>query len=294
MFGYVRTYTSELYVKENEFYKGVYCGLCRSLGKCTGQLSRATLNYDFVFGALLRLAATGEKISFEKKRCISHPIRKRAMATRCESLDFCARAGALLSYHKANDDVCDERGAKRAKARFLRALMRGMRRKARKQLEAADTVISSRLSELSKIEKLALESADTPADCFGHLMGEILSLSLPEKESRIIKNAAFHLGRWIYLVDAADDFCDDVKKGRFNPFFCLYKEEALSDTHKETIFNALTAELMQIGAALDLLDRDNANENVFGIIENILTLGMPNTAERVLYGEKGNSHERSL
>ena len=169
-----------------------------------------------------------------------------------------------------------------------------MRRKARKQLEAADTVISSRLSELSKIEKLALESADTPADCFGHLMGEILSLSLPEKESRIIKNAAFHLGRWIYLIDAADDFCDDVKKGRFNPFFCLYKEEALSDTHKETIFNALTAELMQIGAALDLLDRDNANENVFGIIENILTLGMPNTAERVLYGEKGNSHERSL
>ena len=79
MFGYVRTYTSELYVKENEFYKGVYCGLCRSLGKCTGQLSRATLNYDFVFGALLRMAATGEKIGFEKKRCIIHPIRKRAM-----------------------------------------------------------------------------------------------------------------------------------------------------------------------------------------------------------------------
>ena len=294
MFGYVKTYTSELYVRENEFYKGVYCGLCRSLGKCTGQFSKVTLNYDFVFGALLRMAATGEKISFEKKRCIIHPIRKRLMATRCASLDFCARAASLLSYHKVNDDVCDEKGAKRAKARFLRALMRGMRRKARKQLGVADTVISSRLAELSEIEKLCLESADIPADCFGHLMGELLSLSLPEKEAKIIKNAAFHLGRWIYLVDAADDFSDDVKKGRFNPLYCLYKEDTLSDVHKETLFNALTAELMQISAALDLLECENANENVFGIIKNILTLGMPNTAERVLYGEKGNSHERSL
>lgn len=294
MFGYVRTYTSELYVKENEFYKGVYCGLCRSLGKCTGQLSRATLNYDFVFGALLRLAATGEKISFEKKRCIIHPIRKRAMATRCESLDFCARAGALLSYHKANDDVCDEKGMRRARARFVRAMSRGMRRKARKQLDRADVIISTRLSELSEIEKLCLESADVPADCFGHLMGELLSLSLPEKEAKIIKNAAFHLGRWIYLIDAADDFSSDVKNGRFNPLFCLYKENTLTEEHKETLFNALTAELMSISAAIDLLDTENANENVFGIIRNILTLGMPNTAERVLYGEKGNSHERSL
>jgi len=294
MFGYVKTYTPELYVKENEFYKGVYCGLCRSLGKCTGQLSRMTLNYDFVFGALLRIAATGEKLSFESRRCIVHPINKRIMANGCDSLDFCARAGVLRSYHKANDDIADEKGARRLRGACLKALMKGMRRRAKKQLAEADGIISSGLAELSRIEQSECESVDIPADIFGRLMGELISISLPEREARIIKNAAYHLGRWIYIVDAADDFEDDVKNGRFNPFFRLYKEDTLGNAHKEDIFNALTAELMQISSAVDLLDATPENEAVFGIINNILRLGMPNTAERVLFGEKGGADERSV
>ena len=49
MFGYIRPVTAELKVKEYELYRAVYCGLCRSLGKCTGCASKLTLNYDFVF-----------------------------------------------------------------------------------------------------------------------------------------------------------------------------------------------------------------------------------------------------
>ena len=60
MFGYIRTDTPELRVRENEYYKAVYCGMCRAQGKCTGQCSRLTLSYDMVFLALLRLAVSGE------------------------------------------------------------------------------------------------------------------------------------------------------------------------------------------------------------------------------------------
>ena len=49
MFGYIRTDTPELRVRENEYYKAVYCGMCRAQGKCTGQCSRMTLSYDMVF-----------------------------------------------------------------------------------------------------------------------------------------------------------------------------------------------------------------------------------------------------
>ena len=66
MFGYIRTDVSEMRVRENEYYRAVYCGLCRSQGKCTGQCSRFTLNYDIVFLALLRLAVNGEKIEIKK------------------------------------------------------------------------------------------------------------------------------------------------------------------------------------------------------------------------------------
>ena len=32
MFGYVRPYRPELRVREDEYYKGTYCGLCKAMG----------------------------------------------------------------------------------------------------------------------------------------------------------------------------------------------------------------------------------------------------------------------
>ena len=54
MLGYIRTSQGELRVREYEVYRALYCGLCKHMGKCTGQCSRMTLSYDFVFLAALR------------------------------------------------------------------------------------------------------------------------------------------------------------------------------------------------------------------------------------------------
>ena len=40
MYGYVRPHIPELKVGEYERYRAVYCGLCRSMGRLTGQASR--------------------------------------------------------------------------------------------------------------------------------------------------------------------------------------------------------------------------------------------------------------
>ena len=63
MFGYIRPEKTECKLREYEYYRGVYCGLCRSLGKCTGQCSRMMLGYDFTFMALVRLALEEPKNS---------------------------------------------------------------------------------------------------------------------------------------------------------------------------------------------------------------------------------------
>ena len=47
MFGYVMPYVPTLQVQEYELYRAVYCGLCREMGRITGQASRLTLSYDF-------------------------------------------------------------------------------------------------------------------------------------------------------------------------------------------------------------------------------------------------------
>ena len=55
LFGYVTVYKDELLVREFNEYKAVYCGLCKSLGKEYGVLSRVILSYDCTFYALFLL-----------------------------------------------------------------------------------------------------------------------------------------------------------------------------------------------------------------------------------------------
>ncbi len=282
MFGYIRTDTPELRVRENEYYRAVYCGLCRAQGKCTGQCSRMTLSYDAVFLALLRMAIAKEDPEIKRGRCIAHPFRKRAYVSHCESLDFCAYAYALLVYGKTADDIADEKGAKRLKARLAKPFTRSMRKKAlSKDYKALDEEIARGLQALSEIEEQRQPSVDLPADRFGDILAAILSYGLEGDEEKILRNIGRHIGRWIYIVDAADDHEEDLKKARFNPFLCLYGREALTEDQKQDIATALRLELLAAEPAFDLIDFENT-PTVEAILQNILYRGMPDVADRVL------------
>lgn len=287
MFGYVRPFVPDLRVRENEYYRSVYCGLCRSLGKCTGCASKFTLNYDFVFAALFRMAVTGETPELSEYRCAAHPAKKQFVAKPCASLDFAARAGILLSYEKALDDTVDEKGSKRQKARLLLTSLSGMEKKASAALPGAGEALRKSLSELSEVEKKAMPSVDVPADIFGQALADLFSYGLDGDAKRLTFSAGRSLGRWLYIIDAADDLADDVKAGRFNPFALLYGAGTLDEEKKADIFNALTAELMKLDATFDLIEQKEEQREIFGLLGNIIHLGMPDAAQRVLYSDIG-------
>ena len=54
MFGYVVVDKPSLRIREYDYYRATYCGLCHTMGKCTGCLSRMTLSYDVAFFVLIR------------------------------------------------------------------------------------------------------------------------------------------------------------------------------------------------------------------------------------------------
>ena len=107
MFGYIKPMTEELKVRENELYKSVYCGLCSAMGEHICTSNRLTLSYDIVFLALVRCCVTGENIHIEKKRCMAHPLKPRNRAYIPETLRYCARVSALLTYYNVRDDIED-------------------------------------------------------------------------------------------------------------------------------------------------------------------------------------------
>ena len=130
MFGYVKVHRPELKVKENEYYRALYCGLCREMGRCTGQCSRAALSYDLTFFSLVRMAIAGTVPELARKTCIAHPLKKRTFVRSNPELEFSACVSAILTYHKVHDDLCDEKGFKRARARLLLPFASSARKRA--------------------------------------------------------------------------------------------------------------------------------------------------------------------
>lgn len=283
MFGYVRTVNAELKVKEHDLYRATYCGLCKSMGKCTGQCSRMTLNYDFVFLALVRYAIEPCEVKIKARRCIAHPLKKRDNMERNVILDYCAGASAILNYQKLFDDLNDEKGAKKLRAILLRPFVSHSRKKAIKNdpsLRELDANIASKLNELAKIESSEHVGVDVPAACFGEILGEITSHGYEGSSKRIAYELGRHVGAWIYVADALDDMKEDKKRGRYNPLLKLYEGRIPTEEELALIYDATKNKLFSAEAAFDLIDiNDSAIKN---ILSNILYMGIPRKTEEIL------------
>ncbi len=274
MFGYIKPVKPELKVRELEYYRGIYCGLCRSMGKHTGGFSRLTLSYDFAFLAAVRMVLSDIKPKFSKCRCMVHPLRKKAMCDDNEALAYCAAAAAVLTECKIRDDINDEKGAKRLAAKIAHIFARKMRNKVRGQ--APEETIENALKSLSELEEKQCASVDETADKFGELLSAVVSYGYDGAKAKIASAIGYSVGRYIYVLDAADDLEDDKKTGSYNPL-------KYANLNQNDMKIAVRLELTRLEAAINLLDFDG-KRSLEGIIKNIIYLGMPSEADRVFAG----------
>lgn len=272
MFGYVKPVVSDLLVKEHEFYRATYCGICRAMKKHTGVLSNVTLSYDSVFLALVRMLYIEDKdFSASKKRCIAHPLSRRPMLDENSAIEYTARAFAVLTYYKLKDDLHDERGMKRMAATAVSPITRHANSKA--TLGELSEIVADRLGKINALEAEKCKSVDAPASLFGELLGEIFAYGLPESERLVPYECGYHLGKFIYAADAAEDYDSDLKKGSYNPYVLLYDGASLTRENKESIKCALLLECKRIEAAVNLLPF-GTRATIENIINNIIYLGL--------------------
>ena len=272
MFGYVKPVNGELLVKEYEFYKATYCGICRSMKKHTGVLSNITLSYDSVFLALVRmLYLDDEHFSCSSRRCIAHPTAKRPMLDENPALEYTARAFALLTYYKINDDLADERGMRRLASIAVRPISSHSRKRA--ALSTLERIVADSLATIRGLEDAGCESVDKPASVFGELLGELFAYGLPDNNRLVPYTLGYHLGRFIFAADAAEDYEDDRREGKYNPYVLRYEGRPLSEENKETIKCALLLECKKIESAVNLLPTEKS-AIIDNIIKNIIYLGL--------------------
>lgn len=295
MFGYVKPCVPYLTVAEYEAYKAVYCGLCREMGKATGQLSRMALSYDFAFLAFLRMAIEKTPSEFDKKGCIAHPFKKKLYVKENPVLTYCAGTFAMLTAAKTLDNINDEKGLKRIGAKAVYPFEKRMVSKIDKCLLPLEKTIQYHLERLSAVEKGKTASIDIPSGIFGELLGEICAFGYEGANERIAREIGKAVGKIIYVLDAADDLFDDIKNEKYNPIALVYKDELLSvKTESKVIvpsgiadelMNAVSIELSVARGAFTLLDTEEC-EIYERIILNILSSGLLKEAERVFSGKR--------
>lgn len=290
MFGYIKTDKGELKVKEYELYRGLYCSLCKHLGKNYGVFSRLILSYDMTFLVLVRLCEKGISPNFKGGRCPFNPAKRCNYCTNAdEEYDFVCAAAILMFYYKVKDNIEDSGFFKKLFFFLLLPFAFFKRKKAKRLFPNLDSIIRDSIEKQRETEKTNTDSLDKAAHASADALGKIFSLGFEEKERELYRFGYF-VGRWVYLVDAADDIESDLKSHSFNVFvnrFSLSSGELSKEALKE-IEGTLNVSSAQ---ALEALKKTDCKIST-SIIENILEGGMLCTARNVLKGTKIN--ERSL
>ena len=215
MFGYVLPPLEELPKEEEERFRRAYCGLCHTLGRRYGPAARFILNYDFTFLAIL--LSQGGPRSVDSRRCFASPFKKRAFLEPDGARELAADESVILAYWQLRDGVADHDWFHGLKYRSLSAILEPAYRKAAGTRPGFDRRTREQLAQLSALEAEQCPSMDRAADAFAALLGAAAEEAEDPVRRRVLGQLLYHLGRWVYLVDAADDLKKDAESGNYNP-----------------------------------------------------------------------------
>ena len=268
VFGCLAPLKGELKVREFEIYNAYYCAICHAVKRRYGELPRLLLSYDAVLIAMLfaALSGGGEAMSFTAFRCLNNPLKMRDEAKASEAIEYAADIMVLLGWYGLQDGKLDKdqgNPVKRALTVAGEAALRRAGRRAAERLGEKARICEDCLGEQRMMEQAKTDSLDRMADPTGRLIEELMDFSgMPELSGKL-REFGYHLGRYIYIIDAADDLEKDRKSGAYNPLL-------LQPETPESLKTALILDLARLGEiACELPLRYHK-----AIIDNIIYLGL--------------------
>ena len=270
MFGYLKCDETKLSPKERDLIGAFYCGLCMALKKHFGNKSRMFTNMDCTYASMLIVSINNEEIDLQPKRCFLHPFSKRNISYFHDELSkkICS-ATILISYYKLLDDCKDEK--RNFTKKTMRVVFKNLFKKAKNILPDYNEKLSILLK---KTQKLELENNNSLFELMD-VSGEILKEMAISCDATQLQNLFFHIGRYIYFIDALDDYESDIKRNRYNALVNYFgnhstnKQLFLSkQKHIDNIFDEIYSSINNEYEALKSYEETN---NIF---DNLFTLGI--------------------
>lgn len=281
MFGYVTINKPELKTKEYEAYKGVYCTLCKEMGKEYGLLSRFLLSYDGAFFVMYKLGLSNDEIAVSNSRCSFNPCKK-CMKITCTNYIYklaCAIT-VILAYFKLEDNLHDSNFLKKIILYILYPYFSFIKNKAKKKYPQIFDIVNKGMTEQFALENKDEISPDKSAHPTAEILSELFSFSETGDDKENAKQFGYQLGRVVYFLDAFDDYEKDLKDNSFNPFKNC---DDIVEISTHTIN-------MSIGALTETFKKQQFN-NFSTIIENIIYDGLSLQMDRIVKRYRGDISE---
>lgn len=254
MFGYVRPSIRDLPEEELDRFRAMYCGLCHTLSRRYGQAARFILNYDFTYLAIL--LSDGTAGAQGAGRCYTSPIKKRPFLEPTAAMELAADESVILAYWQLRDGVEDHGLWKGLGYRVSAAALRGGYRKAAAARPGFDGRVREQLAALSRLEGECCPSMDQAADTFAQLLAAAAAGVEDPVRRRVLEQMLYHLGRWVYLIDAADDLQKDAVSGNYNPVALRYglRDGKWDEESRRAFARTLDHSIHMIATAFELWD----------------------------------------
>ena len=276
MFGYIQPDIPYLYGKDNTLYKAMYCGMCKSIGGTCGQRARLALSYDMTFLSALLHNIMNKDVRIRNAHCVLHPIIRRPIADDDEITRAVACLNTAFTYYKLCDDIEDER-----KGRIRLAFFRKGYRRTLKQHPPIAEIIKKHMSGLRNLERANADSLDRAADPFGLMIADLSDYVLAECATEYTRRLCYSIGKWVYLIDALDDYDKDLKKKNYNPFYAAFGEGCRREM--------LAAHGEEVNFIFKSIDAENAEclRNIrfyfnHDLTDNIILRGIPAVTQRIM------------
>ena len=278
MFGYVKYDFVNLRIKDLMLYKAMYCGLCKGIARSCGQAARIGLTYDVTFLSVLLHNITGTDVRVEKQNCFEHRIKKRPIAAVDELTEELGALNTVLVYYKLTDDILDKKRGRSRRVWFKKGYKRS-----KKRYPELVQIVENYMKEQAKAEKAKSSSLDMAADPSACMMQTLSRHFLKEKASPSTDRLFYALGKWVYLIDALDDYEKDLKKKNYNPFVLAYGCKTRAELMER--FGEDVAFLFDT-TFYDMREGMSGVKFYFNreLTDNVILRGLPAETERVFKG----------
>ena len=277
MFGYVTVFKPELKIKEYEAYKGVYCTLCKEMGKEYGVLSRFLLSYDGAFYVMYKMGLSGDNISVKNSRCTFNPCKKcMKISAQSDVYKLASTITIVLAYFKLVDNLHDSSVLKKFILYLIYPYFALLKNKAKKKYPEIFETIEEGMKLQFEIEKEENPSPDKAADPTARMLAWLFAYGECGENKEKADDFGYQLGRVVYFLDAFDDYADDIKEKSFNPF----------KNTEDIVTDASVAVNLSIGALSEALTTHNF-ENFSSIIQNVICDGLNFQLDRITKKYRG-------